>query len=956
MSTSNDHYKGARFYKCDLHMHTPVDRSHWTGDPFATNPKEEDYRGVAEAYVRQCYDVGLEVIAVTDHNFASREFICYILEAIQSLKNEYPYEIIVFPGFEVAGPIGKGAHLLCIFEPGASLDAVDGRLTQLNLPPDLRWDNQNRPQPIPTKNMTFQRMLEIVQNDTSLRGICIGSHPNDRGVMDSDTVEQWWSQEVIRNNGLMCLELPRPRIEYVQHAGNALIKSILLNSDSRYQRLRPIATVCNSDCDKLMPGGGGDTNYIGFRSTWIKMSQPSVESLRQAFLDHESRIRFGPRPEGSFTYSRIKRIQVSGASFLADEDVVFSPNLNTLIGGRGTGKSTIIEYLRLGLDQERKIRGEEPRKNLERLKKTVRSNTRIKVSMEKQDQTWVLERVGDSDPQVIEGSEVPDIARFFPVRILSQKEIYAIAEDRDARGRLVDDLIRLQLDEIGRRSQDLIKEVREINEQIIARPELTKRKRDLETEKLDFETRLAKLKALGKPLKMWKGLLAEDGFFRRLDDERKAIVRSIKEMMDEVEFSSTAIGSELSESPNADLITNIANKADSLLAELKQSVLQGVETFDGAVSSLFGTSEVVEWREGFEKARLEYETLREKLKVEGTDPDQYLEYQRQVREREVQIAEVQKRLNGLEELERKRDGNICAPGKLDKLMELWTEETRTRREMANQLTMAMPKNQTGKPFVKVEVEAFGDDRAFAIKMQDLIQDRRKVGQDDWGAFDEVKHQIVPDDSFLAKIVAARAPEQSPIEVFISWVNELGSNKQPKECPWGPQDRRTQVLLEWCSGKRLMELELWRPPDRLRVELYRQDGTRVGELEEGLSIGQRCTAVLALLLGNDDAPAIIDQPEEDLDNEFVYRELVPLLRAIKEKRQLIIATHNANIPVNADAELIMALEVQAEHGKTKEIGGQSCIGALDRLSVRLAVEEIMEGSEEAFRKRHEKYGF
>jgi hypothetical protein len=307
-------------------------------------------------------------------------------------------------------------------------------------------------------------------------------------------------------------------------------------------------------------------------------------------------------------------------------------------------------------------------------------------------------------------------------------------------------------------------------------------------------------------------------------------------------------------------------------------------------------------------------------------------------------------------LEKRRDGEPGTPGKVDELKGLWKEQTQARKEMAKKLTQAVPKTADGEPFVKVLVEAFGDDRAFAAKMQDLVQDRRRIGQDDWGVFDDVKREILPEDSFLAKVVKARQSEQSPIEVFISWVELLKSGSRPEECPWGPQDRRTKVLLEWCNDKRLSKLALWRPPDRVRVELYRQDGTPVGELEEGLSVGQRCTAVLALLLAHDDVPAIIDQPEEDLDNEFVYRELVPLLREIKEKRQLLIATHNANIQVNADADLILALEVQSEHGKVKKIDNQNCIGALDRSAVRQAVEEIMEGSEEAFRSRFEKYGF
>jgi hypothetical protein len=114
--------------------------------------------------------------------------------------------------------------------------------------------------------------------------------------------------------------------------------------------------------------------------------------------------------------------------------------------------------------------------------------------------------------------------------------------------------------------------------------------------------------------------------------------------------------------------------------------------------------------------------------------------------------------------------------------------------------------------------------------------------------------------------------------------------------------------------------------------------------------------LTLLLAHDDAPAVIDQPEDEVDNEFTYRHLVPLLRRVKEERQLLISTHDPNLPVNGDAELIYALEARDGRGRVKELRGTPAAGALDRTAVREAVEDIMEGSEEAFRRRYEKYGF
>ena len=105
-----------------------------------------------------------------------------------------------------------------------------------------------------------------------------------------------------------------------------------------------------------------------------------------------------------------------------------------------------------------------------------------------------------------------------------------------------------------------------------------------------------------------------------------------------------------------------------------------------------------------------------------------------------------------------------------------------------------------------------------------------------------------------------------------------------------------------------------------------------------------------LLAQEGGPLVIDQPEDELDSNFVFQELIPMLRKVKAKRQLILATHNANIPVNGDAELVYAFEARESSGRPLAYGG------LDQASVTKAVLDIMEGSEEAFRRRREKYHF
>ena len=117
----------------------------------------------------------------------------------------------------------------------------------------------------------------------------------------------------------------------------------------------------------------------------------------------------------------------------------------------------------------------------------------------------------------------------------------------------------------------------------------------------------------------------------------------------------------------------------------------------------------------------------------------------------------------------------------------------------------------------------------------------------------------------------------------------------------------------------------------------------------LSIGQKATALLLLLFAQEDRIIVLDQPEEDLDNRFIYEDVVKILREMKEKRQLFIATHNANIPVLGDSELILVLDTKNERCV---IGNK---GSIDKEDIKEDIKNIMEGGEEAFRIRVEKYG-
>jgi predicted ATPase len=126
--------------------------------------------------------------------------------------------------------------------------------------------------------------------------------------------------------------------------------------------------------------------------------------------------------------------------------------------------------------------------------------------------------------------------------------------------------------------------------------------------------------------------------------------------------------------------------------------------------------------------------------------------------------------------------------------------------------------------------------------------------------------------------------------------------------------------------------------------------------EALSTGQKATAVLLLLLLESEAPLVVDQPEDDLDNRFITEGVVPIMRQEKRRRQFVLSTHNANIPVLGDAELILGLAASGEGKEGHAKISPEHMGSIDSKPVCELVEEILEGGKDAFEMRRSKYGF
>ena len=123
--------------------------------------------------------------------------------------------------------------------------------------------------------------------------------------------------------------------------------------------------------------------------------------------------------------------------------------------------------------------------------------------------------------------------------------------------------------------------------------------------------------------------------------------------------------------------------------------------------------------------------------------------------------------------------------------------------------------------------------------------------------------------------------------------------------------------------------------------------------ENASPGQQATALLSILLLQDGPPLLIDQPEDDL-NMKIINEIVETLWQAKTHRQVIFASHNANLVVNGDAELVICCDYRTS---ATESGGQiKLTGAIDVPEINREIAEVMEGGVKAFKLRQQKYGF
>ena len=883
MQAALDLPNGARFYRCALQV-----------NPFAylaRHKKQTSFKSETEynkAIVETCLEIGIEVIAVTDH---------YRVKHSASLvRAARDAGLWAFSGFEAVTK--DGVHFLCLFDPDKD-DVLERFIGECGI-----HDTEH---PSPTGSLDS---VELLESSRKWGAVCIAAHVASEGgllkkLSGQSRVNVWTS------SNLLACALPGP----VSDAPDG-IRPILENKDAQHKRVRILAVLNASDVndpEDLKKDGA---------SCFIKMSNVSVEAFRQAFLDPESRIRLhsDPKPE---PHAEFLAMNWEGG-FLRDTAVHFNGNLNVLVGGRGTGKSTMIESIRyaLGLDPL----GEEARKAHEGvIRHVLQAGTKVSLlvrSHKPSERCYTIERSVPNPPVVKD--EAGEVLTLSPrdvmpgVEVFGQHEISELSKSPDKLTLLLERFVdrdpslsgrkakvHLELGRSRSRIVDVRREMKTLEERLAALPGLE------ETQKRFQQA------GLEERLKEKSSVIREECLFasigERLEPMRMLHIELAEGLPIDTAFVS---GKALEGLPNADILAEIKKTFETLSTRLKAVGDQLAEALSEADREITDTKS--RWNERRKAIEETYEKLLRELQKSKIDGAEFIRLRQQIEE----LRPLKDRTESL-----KRD--------------LATHEAHRRKLLSE--------------WEDIKASEYREIESAARKVSKKLRDRVRVEVTMAGSREPLEQLLREVGGNLAAALdRLRGLDQLSLPEFAQRCRE-GKESLMKNygLPSGSAERIAQADLDLFM--RAEELEL---PATTKIELNTaaEGEPPVWQTLQALSTGQKATAVLLLLLLESEAPLVVDQPEDDLDNRFITEGVVPIMRQEKRRRQFVLSTHNANIPVLGDAELILGLAASGEAKEGHAKIAPEHMGSIDIQPVRELVEEILEGGKAAFEMRRSKYGF
>jgi type III restriction enzyme len=448
---------GAHFYRCDFQVHSPRDRG-WAGSDCVT---EEDRKQYAGSLIRACRQKGLDAVAITDHH--DLLFAKYVRDAALAERDNdgkpIPTEkqIVIFPGMELT--LNVPCQALLLFDADFPDDLFSLVLHALAIAPSKDGEAKIAE----TKRLDHITTLEMLRSELDKHKFLKNRYIIFPNVSEGGTDTLLRSGNAAKYAAMPCVG------GYLDGAFDQLgtgNKAIVDGKAGEYGNKR-IAIFQTSDNRKANHAD------MGKHSTWVKWAVPTAEALRQACLAQESRI---AQEQPELPGTAITTLSVSNSTFLGAVQVEFNPQYNALIGGRGTGKSTILEYLRWALcDQLPTLAADDelPNYQLRRkslVEKTLQTvNGTVQVSFIVNGIPHVLRRISKTDELLLKVGDAEfvacregDIRTLLPVQAYSQKQLSNVSVRLEELSRFVGTPIRPALDDLEKSFERTAAEMRQL--------------------------------------------------------------------------------------------------------------------------------------------------------------------------------------------------------------------------------------------------------------------------------------------------------------------------------------------------------------------------------------------------------------------------------------------------------------------------------------------------------------
>lgn len=867
-------YPGARWWKFDFHTHTHASSSY-----FMQGHSQEDKDQVTpQFWLQKFMEKSIDCVAITDHD--SGEWIDKLSQELAKTEKNKPdwyRPLYLFPGVEIS--VYGGVHLLAIFGKDKTQSDIDRLLGAVGAKDG---------------NVTTASVTDVTDKITERGGIAIPAHADKKKGLFEE-LKGKTLELALDNSNIHAMELCDDDYEKPQ-----------LYKDKKLQW----TSVRGSDTHNFQKERFGSF-------TWVKMDTPSVEGLKLALTDGTASVNRNmndnPNQHAEFV---IEELTVENAKYIGRSGVLtcqFNPFLNTIIGGRGSGKSSLLEFMRFALRRNQEIpeslRPESDKYFQVGDDNLLTENSRISLVYRKGDTRYrlnwsaqadipSLEVCNNNDWEMTEG----EIQSLFPVYIYSQKQIFELAKNPQALIDIIDKAPSVGYEDFRNKHNELKNRYKAIEQKLYDLTEKVSRKNKLQGEFNDLSRQIHQIEQSGHKaiLQNYRKRQQQLAIIESLENDWNEMADRLPEMQESVapaNFNAQYFDE------FADILSAI-NQSNSKWQEINWKLKDLSQEAKSVVNSWKQKKDASIWMRQIEKEISQYEQLRTQLEQQGIEPAKYPALLRQQAVIKKQLENIEAYSSQIQVL-------------TDEKFELLKQIEDNRKALTENRQTFLASVLEDNPRVNIKVRPRGEDWNSAEKrIRELLQCPGKFDKD----IDALKNLYKNNDGVAALKNA---------------VLEIYKGEQ------AAKDSRFAAHLQKVPHESINDLILWFPKDDLEITFGNHQKITQA------SPGQKTAALLAFILSYGEEPLLLDQPEDDLDNEVIYRLIVKQLREMKSKRQIIIVTHNANIVVNGDAEMVLPLTVRCGQTRIQQPA------SIQNQDIRQKICDILEGGQQAFSQRYKR---